>query len=88
MCRSTVAIVRSVAGDVAVVELDTGERRRACTLAVPDVTAGEAVLIGLGTILGRVGPTDLAALRAIEAASPGGGPPPAPIPGEAQGAVS
>jgi hydrogenase maturation factor len=66
MCRSTVARVISIDGDDAVVEFD-GVHRRASTLLVPDLVPGELVLIGLGTILGRVAPTDLDALRALEA---------------------
>lgn len=65
MCRSTVARVLAVHGGDAVVEMD-GTRRRASTLLVPDIAVGELVLIGLGTILGRVAPADLAALERLE----------------------
>ncbi len=61
MCRTTVGEVLSVEGGVAVVDLD-GVRRNAIALMVPDLVAGELVLVGLGTVLGRVTPEDRAAL--------------------------
>lgn len=69
MCRSTVGHVISVEDGFAVVDLE-GVRRRASTLLVPDLRPGELVLIGLGSVLGRVEPTDLEALRALEAEIP------------------
>ena len=83
MCRSTVACVIALDGDDAVVEFD-GVRRRASALFVPGLLPGEHVLIGLGTVLGRVTATDLDALRALEAGLPDTGP--APVPGAMQGA--
>ena len=65
MCRTTVGQVLSVEGGVAVVDLD-GVRRNAISLMVPDLEAGELVLVGLGTVLGRVTPEDRAALEAID----------------------
>ncbi len=69
MCRSTVGCVVALDGDVAVVDLD-GLQRRASTLLIPDLCPGELVLVGLGTVLGRVSDADLAALRALEAGRP------------------
>ncbi len=69
MCRSTIGRVISVEDGYAVVDLE-GVRRRASTLLVPDIGPGELVLIGLGSVLGRVEPADLEALRALEAEIP------------------
>jgi hydrogenase maturation factor len=77
MCRSTVARVLAVDGTDAVVEFG-GTRRRASALLVPDLAAGELVLIGLGTVLGRVSPDDLDALEALERTLPTPTQPPAP----------
>lgn len=77
MCRSTVATVVSVDGSDAVVAFD-GLHRRASALLVPDLVAGEAVLIGLGIVLGRVSAGDLAALRTLE--TPAADPDPDPYP--------
>lgn len=86
MCRSTVATVRSVADGVAIVDLDGGERRRASTLLLPEVAPGDVVLVGLGTILGRVSPADLDALQALEAGMTATDPSLAPVALEPQGA--
>jgi hydrogenase expression/formation protein HypC len=75
MCRSTVARVLALDGGDAIVEID-GARRRASMLLVPDLAPGDLVLIGLGTVLGRVSPADLDALRALEAGLPPTGPTP------------
>ncbi len=77
MCRSTIGRVISVEDGYAVVDLE-GVRRRASTLLVPDVRADELVLIGLGSVLGRVEPADLEALRALEAEIPIHRTPPVP----------
>ena len=69
MCRSTVARVVALDGTDAIVEYD-GVRRRAIAAFAPDVRPGDEVLIGLGTVLGIVRPSDLDALRALEAAGP------------------
>lgn len=69
MCRSTVARVVALDGDDAIVEFD-GVQRRASAMVIPDLTPGELVLIGLGTVLGRVSAADLEALRAIERRAP------------------
>jgi hydrogenase maturation factor len=64
MCRTAVGRVIAVEDGAAVVELD-GWNRRALSLLVPDVRPGDLVLVGLGTILGRVEPADQAALDNI-----------------------
>ena len=64
MCRTTVGQVIAVEDGEAVVELE-GLRRRAISLMVPDLRPGEFVLVGLGTVLGRVDPADRAALDDI-----------------------
>jgi hydrogenase expression/formation protein HypC len=69
MCRSTVARVVAIDGSDAIVDFD-GVRRRASVLLTPDVAVGDHVLIGLGTVLGRVAPSDLDALRALDGALP------------------
>jgi hydrogenase expression/formation protein HypC len=57
MCITAPARVLAVDGDVAAVELDG--RRRLATLAVlPDVVAGDWVIVGAGTILRRLDPSD------------------------------
>lgn len=61
MCRTSVGEVIAVEDGVAVVDLD-GIRRNAIALMVPDLVPGELVLVGLGTVLGRVTPEDRAAL--------------------------
>ncbi|HEY6571083.1 MAG TPA: HypC/HybG/HupF family hydrogenase formation chaperone [Candidatus Limnocylindrales bacterium] len=69
MCRTTVGEVLSVADGVAVVDLD-GVRRNAIALMVPDLVPGELVLVGLGTVLGRVTPADRAALEHLITTNP------------------
>lgn len=61
MCRTSVGEVLEVEDGMAVVELD-GVRRNAIALMVPDLAPGDLVLVGLGTVLGRVTPEDRAAL--------------------------
>lgn len=58
MCAAVEATVIEVRGDAAIVEWD-GRRRGATTLLVPDVRAGERVLVAFGSILGRVVPDEL-----------------------------
>jgi hydrogenase maturation factor len=70
MCRTTVGEVIAIEGDEAVVELG-GLRRRAIALMVPDLRPGELVLVGLGTVLGRVDAADRAALDDISPAGHG-----------------
>ena len=68
MCRTTVGRVEAVADGVALVDLD-GLRRQAISLAIPDLRPGEFVLVGLGTVLGRVTPEDRAALDRLDAST-------------------
>jgi len=65
MCRTTVGRVEAVTDGVALVDLD-GLRRQAISLAIPDLQPGEFVLVGLGTVLGRVTPEDRAALDRLD----------------------
>lgn len=65
MCRSTIARVQSVSDGWAEIEMD-GLTRRASILLIPDLRAGERVLVGLGTVLARVDEADAAALHALE----------------------
>jgi hypothetical protein len=64
MCQTTIGRVLAVEGGVAEVDLD-GRRRQAIALSVPDLAPAELVLVGLGTILGRVGADDAAALASL-----------------------
>jgi hydrogenase maturation factor len=64
VCRTSVGVVIAVEDGEAVVDLD-GLRRRAMSLMVPDLRPGDVVLVGLGTVLGRVEPRDRAALDRI-----------------------
>jgi hydrogenase maturation factor len=64
MCRTSVGEVLAVQDGVAIVDLD-GVRRKAIALTVPDLVPGELVLVGLGTVLGRVRPEDRFALDAL-----------------------
>jgi len=65
MCRTSVGEVVALEDGVAVVDLD-GVRRKAISLTIPDLAMGELVLVGLGTVLGRVTPEDRAALESID----------------------
>ncbi len=69
MCRTTVGAVIAVEDGVALVDLD-GVTRRAIALMVPDLEPGELVLVGLGTVLGRVAPADRAVLDALDRIPP------------------
>jgi hydrogenase assembly chaperone HypC/HupF len=53
VCITAPARVIAVDADGAVVEID-GARRRASTLVVPEVAAGDWVMVGAGTILRRL----------------------------------
>jgi hydrogenase maturation factor len=65
MCRTAIGQVISVEDGEAIVDLD-GLSRRALALMVPDLRPGDLVLVGLGTVLGRVEPEDRAALDRIQ----------------------
>jgi hydrogenase maturation factor len=67
MCVSAIGRVISVEDGEAVVELE-GIHRRALSLLVPDLEPGDLVLVGLGTVLGRVEPADRDALDHIHQA--------------------
>jgi hydrogenase maturation factor len=61
MCQTTIGRVIAVEGGVAQVDVG-GQRRQAIALSIPDLLPGELVLVGLGTVLGRVDADDAAAL--------------------------
>lgn len=61
MCISYPGRVVALDGPNAVVDT-VGRRRRASTLVVPDVSVGEWVLVGAGSILRRLDPADALAL--------------------------
>jgi hydrogenase maturation factor len=65
MCRTTVGTIVSIGDGTAVVDLD-GVERQAVALLIPDLRPGELVLVGLGTVLGRVTEDDRAALHALD----------------------
>jgi hydrogenase maturation factor len=62
MCLNAHAVVLSVAGDEAVVQLPDG-RRRVSRLVVPDLEPGEHCLVGLGMVLSRITERELKAMR-------------------------
>lgn len=74
MCRTTVGRVLAIEDGEVLVDLD-GLHRRALSLLVPDLAPGDLVLVGLGTVLGRVDPDDRDALDHIHQAA-GTAPPP------------
>lgn len=61
MCISYPGRVVAVDGAGAIVET-SGRRHRASTLLVPDASAGDWVIVGAGSILRRLDPTEAAAL--------------------------
>lgn len=61
MCISYPGRVVALDGADAVVET-IGRQRRASTLVVPDITVGEWVIVGAGSILRRLDPADALAL--------------------------
>ncbi len=65
MCQTSIGRVVAVEDGQAVVDLDGGMRRRAMSLMIPDLAPGDLVLVGLGTVLGRVDPEDRDALEII-----------------------
>lgn len=65
MCRTTVGRVLAIEDGEVLVDLD-GLHRRALSLLVPDLAPGDLVLVGLGTVLGRVDPDDRDALDHIQ----------------------
>ena len=65
MCVTAVGRVLAVEDGEVVVDLD-GLHRRAMSLLVPDLEPGDLVLIGLGTVLGRVDAEDRDALDELQ----------------------
>jgi HupF/HypC family. len=65
MCRTSVGRILAVEDGEVVVDLD-GLQRRAISLMVPDLVPGDLVLVGLGTVLGRVDADDRATLERID----------------------
>ena len=63
MCLTAPARVLAVDGEGATVLLD-GRERRASTLVVPEVTVGDWVIVGAGTILERIDEPEAAYLAA------------------------
>ena len=68
MCRTAVGTVLAIEDGEVLVDLD-GLHRRALSLLVPDLAPGDLVLVGLGTVLGRVDPDDRDALDHIQQAA-------------------
>lgn len=78
MCISYPGRVVVIEGDSAVVDT-TGRRRRASTMLLPDVTVGEWVVVGAGSILRRIEPDEAVALgRLLDAARARTAPDPVP----------
>lgn len=73
MCIGVPGTVVSVDATGATVEQD-GRLRRASTLIVPDVRAGDQVIVAAGTIVERLDPADAAEIRRtlLEAMAIGG----------------
>jgi len=65
MCLTSIGVVVALDGGEAVVDL-AGMQRRAFAWTVPDLQPGDIVLVGLGTILGRVDEADRAVLERLE----------------------
>ncbi len=78
MCQTSIGRVVAVQDGQAVVDLDGGQRRNAMSLMIPDLAPGDLVLVGLGTVLGRVDPDDRDALETI-GLPPAGSPTTAPF---------
>ena len=68
MCIVAPARVIAVDGVTAIVEHD-GRRRRASLLLEPDARVGEWVIVGSGTVLRRLDPTEASQLRDTLAAA-------------------
>lgn len=69
MCITAPAQVVDLDARGAVVDI-AGRRRRASTLVIPDVAVGDWVMLGAGTILRRLEPTEAATIaRTIRTAA-------------------
>ncbi len=64
MCIALPGRVLAVDADGATVDLD-GRRRRASTLLLPDISAGDWVVVAAGTIVDRLDPGDAQDIRAL-----------------------
>ena len=70
MCMASPGRVLAVDPDGATVDLD-GRTRRASTLLLPDVVAGDQVLVAAGTLIRRLDPAEAADLIALLALARG-----------------
>lgn len=70
MCLASPGRVLAVDGEGATVDLD-GRTRRASTLLLPDVVAGDQVLVAAGTVIRRLEPAEAADLIALLALARG-----------------
>jgi len=70
MCMASPGRVLAVDPDGATVDLD-GRTRRASTLLLPDVAAGDQVLVAAGTLIRRLDPAEAADLIALLALARG-----------------
>lgn len=64
MCIASPGLVIAVDAEGATVDLD-GRTRRASTVLLPDVVAGEQVLVAAGTLIRRLEPAEAADLIAL-----------------------
>jgi len=70
MCMASPGLVIAVDAEGALVDLD-GRTRRASTLLLPDVVAGDQVLVAAGTLIRRLEPAEAADLIALLALARG-----------------
>lgn len=70
MCIASPGLVIAVDTEGATVDLD-GRTRRASTLLLPDVVAGDQVLVAAGTLIRRLEPAEAADLIALLALARG-----------------
>lgn len=71
MCIVSPGLVIAVDAEGAVVDLD-GRTRRASTVLLPDVVAGDQVLVAAGTLIRRLEPAEASDLIALLALARGG----------------
>ncbi|MGZ9161040.1 MAG: HypC/HybG/HupF family hydrogenase formation chaperone [Candidatus Limnocylindrales bacterium] len=64
MCLSYPGQVLSIDDGEALVQTE-GRRRRASTLACPEVVVGDWVIVGAGSVLTRLAPADAAEVRRL-----------------------
>jgi hydrogenase assembly chaperone HypC/HupF len=70
MCIASPGLVIAVDAEGATVDLD-GRTRRASTVLLPDVAAGDQVLVAAGTLIRRLEPAEAADLIALLALARG-----------------